>query len=276
MDVSEIDAIGRTAFEVAALRAAEHRRPDRLFADPCAQLFLDAAGIGPDASEDRRDFVAIMGPQTAVRTRFLDEALLAAAASGCEQVVLVASGMDSRPWRLDWPAGTEVYEIDQAPVLKVKYEVAAEHSLTARCEPRPVAADLRGDWGAELRGAGFRAGRKTAWLTEGLLYAWDEAGADRLLDIITGLGGPGSVLAFDHVEASAALTAAITRISPRLAELWQSGPADPADWLRRRGWEPDLRELHTVAAGYGRQVHAAYDGARGGQAHAWLGRASRP
>lgn len=90
MDLDGIDAIGRTAFEVALLRAAEDRRPDRLAADPCARLFLEAAGI----TEQKRDFAALMGPQVAVRTRFLDDALLS---GGVRQVVLVASGMDGRP-----------------------------------------------------------------------------------------------------------------------------------------------------------------------------------
>ncbi|WP_410622657.1 SAM-dependent methyltransferase [Amycolatopsis sp. cmx-8-4] len=261
MDLDGIDAIGRTAFEVALLRAAEDRRPDRLAADPCARLFLEAAGI----TEEKPDFAALMGPQVAVRTRFLDDALVSA---GCGQVVLVASGMDGRPWRLGWPAGTEVFEVDQAPVLRFKDAAAA--ALTARCVRRPVVADLRADWAVPLREAGFRPDRPTAWLTEGLLYALDEAAADGLLATITGLSAAGSTLAFDHVETSDALRAAI---GPDLARLWRSGPVDPARWLTRHGWEPDVGELADVAAKYGRRIHPAYDPAAGGTARAWLGRA---
>ncbi|MFJ1758826.1 SAM-dependent methyltransferase [Amycolatopsis sp. NPDC088138] len=261
MDLDGIDAIGRTAFEVALLRAAEDRRPDRLFADPCARLFLEAAGI----TEEKPDFAALMGPQVAVRTRFLDDALLSGEA---RQVVLVASGMDGRPWRLGWPGGTEVFEIDQAPVLRFKDAAAA--SLTARCVRRPVVADLREDWAVVLREAGFRPDRPTAWLTEGLLYALDEAAAEGLLATISGLSAAGSTLAFDHVETSAALRAAI---GPDLARLWRSGPVDPARWLTRHGWEPDVTELADIAAKYGRRIHSAYDLAAGGTARAWLGRA---
>lgn len=264
MDLDGIDAIGRTAFEVALLRAAEDRRPDRLAADPCAQLFLDAAGI----TEQKRDFAALMGPQVAVRTRFLDEALLS---GGARQVVLLASGMDGRPWRLRWAAGTEVFEIDQAPVLRFKD--AAVASLTASCVRHPVVADLREDWATSLQQGGFRPDRPTSWLIEGLLYALDEAAADRLLATVTGLSAAGSTLAFDHVETSAALR---TAIGPDLARLWRSGPTEPMRWLTRHGWEPDVRDLADVAAEYGRQVHPAYDPAAGGTARAWLGRAVLP
>jgi methyltransferase (TIGR00027 family) len=275
MDISQIDAIGRTAWEVAALRAAEDRRPDRLFADPYAALFLAAAGLSAEPDAARRDFVAIMAGQTAVRTRFLDEALLAATAGRCRQVVIVASGMDSRAYRLGWPAGTEIFELDQEPVLRFKQELMATHSTPPRAALRPVHVDLREDWPPLLRQAGFRPDRPTAWLTEGLLYALDATAADRLLDAVTGLSAPGSTLAFDHVEDSPALRAALTRISPDLAGLWQSGPADPEHWLRRHGWTPDVRELAAVAATYGRAAHPAYDPASGGAAHSWLARASR-
>lgn len=269
MDDRGIDAIGRTAFETALLRALEHRRPDRLFADPCARTFLEAAGIGDEVPAHKRDFAAVLGPQVAVRTRFLDDVLLTATSGGCRQVVLVASGMDARPWRLDWPAGTEVFELDQEPVLRFKHAVAPASSAV-----RPVAADLRGDWALALREAGFDTGRPTAWLTEGLLYAWDEAGADRLLATISELSAPGSVIAFDHLESSEALRAAIDAIDPHLASLWQPGPADPARWLTRHGWKPDVSDLDDVAAAYGRKVHPAYDRAAGGTSRAWLGRAT--
>ncbi|HEY1574528.1 MAG TPA: SAM-dependent methyltransferase [Pseudonocardiaceae bacterium] len=263
----EIDAIGRTAWEVAALRAAEHERPDRLFADPYAALFLAAADMPVD--EAKRDFVAIMAGQTAVRTRFLDETLLAA---DCRQVVLVASGMDSRAYRLDWPAGTEVFELDQEPVLRFKQEVMVSHP--PRTVLHQVGVDLREDWPVTLRQAGFRPDLPTAWLTEGLLYALDEDAADHLLATVTDLSAAGSVLGFDHVENSAALRAALTRISSDLAALWQSGPTDPKQWLRRHGWTPDVHELAEVARSHGRDVHPAYDPASGG-AHSWLGRATR-
>jgi methyltransferase (TIGR00027 family) len=268
MGLTEIDMIGHTAFEVAALRAAEDRRPDRLFADPHAAAFLDAAGLPATPEPVRREFAAVMAEQVAVRTRFLDEALTAA--DGCRQVVLVASGMDSRAWRLDWAADTELFELDQPGVLRFKDGVMSD---APRCVRHAVPTDLRGDWATSLLGAGFRPERASAWLVEGLLYALDETASDRLLATITSLSAPGSSMAFDHIESSAALRAALTGMRPGLAALWQSGPTDPAAWLRRHGWRPDVCELGPLARGYGRRAHGDYDLAEGGTAHAWLGRA---
>jgi methyltransferase (TIGR00027 family) len=275
MSDSGIDAIGRTAFEVAALRAAEHRRPDRLFADPCAEMFLGAAGIDVEPEPGKDEFVAIMGVQATVRTRFLDDTLLTQVSGERRQVVLLASGMDSRAYRLDWPAGTEVFEVDQELVLRFKQQVLQEHSVSPRAVVHPVAADLRADWPARLRQAGYRPDRPAAWLAEGLLYALDESAAEGLLGAVTELSAAGSTLAFDHVQHSAALREALTTISPELARLWQSGPKDPGEWLRRHGWQPEIHELATIARAHNRSAHPAYDPATGDAAHAWLVRATR-
>jgi methyltransferase (TIGR00027 family) len=272
MRLAEIDMIGRTAFEVAALRAAEDRRPDRLFTDPLAAMLLDAAGIS--TAPGKHDFEAIMGAQVAVRTRFLDEALTTATAAGCRQVVLVASGMDTRAWRLDWPQGTELFELDQPAVLRFKDQAMATRE--PRCVRNAVSVDLRADWTDTLARNGFQPERQAVWLIEGLLYALDENAADLLLTAITAASAPGSRLAFDHIENSPPLRAALTRMSPDLVDLWQPGPADPAAWLHRHGWLPDLRAFAPLARQYGRRAHPAYDPAEGGTAHAWLGRAQLP
>jgi methyltransferase (TIGR00027 family) len=274
MGLAEIDMIGRTAFEVAALRAAEDHRADRLFADPYAAVFLEEAGYPATPQRAKQDFVAIMREQVAVRTRFLDEALTAATAEGYRQVVLVASGMDSRAWRLDWPEGTELYELDQPEVLRFKADVMTAES--PRCVTRAVSVDLREDWTTELVRAGFQPDRPTVWLVEGLLYSLDETAADRLLAMITSVSAQGSRLAFDHIENSPALVAALTRMNPDLAPLWQTGPSDPAAWLRRHGWQPDLHDVASLAREHGRRLHPDYDPAEGGTAHAWLGRALLP
>lgn len=271
MRLAEIDMIGRTAFEVAALRAAEDRRPDRLFADPYAAPLLHAAGFPATPPSAKRVFATIMADQVAVRTAFLDEALTAATGEGCRQVVLLASGMDTRGWRLDWPLGTELFEVDQPAVLRFKDEVMVGHQPC--CVRHPVPADLRTDWTGELVRAGFRPDRPAVWLIEGLLYALDENASDRLLAAITAVSAPESRLAFDHIENSPALHSALTTMHPDLAVLWQSGPPDPAAWLRKHGWLPDLRAFGPLAREYARRAHPAYDAEEGGTAHAWLGRA---
>jgi methyltransferase (TIGR00027 family) len=187
----------------------------------------------------------------------------------------MAAGLDSRAYRIAWPADIELFEVDQPAVLRFKQRVLAVHSATARSSVRAVEADLRKDWPAALMEAGFSHGRRTAWLVEGLLYAMDETDAGRLLTDIGDISVHGSVIGFDHVEDSDALRQALTMISPELATLWKSGPGDPDRWLRRHGWKPNVRELAAVAHTYGRQVHPAYDPERSDAAHSWLVTAAR-
>ncbi|MEV5204115.1 SAM-dependent methyltransferase [Streptomyces sp. NPDC053720] len=274
-DVSGIDAIGRTAIVVAALRAAEHRSPDGLFTDPYAEYFLHAAGDVLGSPERSEDFVALMRTQAVVRTRFFDDQLLSATGTGCRQVVLVAAGMDSRPWRLQWPKGTVVFDVDQGPVLGFKDAVMAQHGGPDHVGRCAVTADLREDWASVLTARGFRDDVATAWLVEGLLYSLDELAADRLLTTLSALTAPGSTLAFDHFEVGPSLRAATDRISPDLSRLWASGPTDPATWLTRHGWQPDVRELVDVAAVYGRTPHPAYDAGPRAEGHSWLATAAR-
>ncbi|HEY2222839.1 SAM-dependent methyltransferase [Actinomycetospora sp.] len=273
MTRADIDAIGATSLMTAQLRAWEDERPDRIAEDPWAAVFVATAGRGlPPRAED---FVAHMREQVAVRTRVLDDAVLAAARAGADQVVVVAAGMDSRAFRLDWPAGTTVYEVDQAGVLAVKDAVLAEHGAVARCTRRAVGADLRGDWTAALRAAGFDPSRPTTWLAEGLLYSLDEAAAEALLGTITAAGGPGSTLAFDHIEAAPDFVRALEKIGPDLAALWRSGPRDPDAWLRRHDWTPRVSELAEHASRFGRPVHPSVDPTHPGAAHSWLVTAER-
>jgi methyltransferase (TIGR00027 family) len=265
-----LDAIGTTSLFVAALRARETLRADRLAEDPYAARFLSAAGVsGVSAPGDVTAFVEIMADQVAVRTRFLDDALLAATAGGCRQVVLVAAGMDSRAYRLPWPAGVAVFELDQPAVLAFKDEVLAAD--TPRCSRHPVGVDLREDWSASLLDAGFRVDQPTAWLTEGLLYALTSSAATGLLARIGALSARGSMIAFDHLQMCAVMRQALLDADPVLVDLWRGGPDDPDAWLRQAHWRPQVHELADLGH---RRVHPAYDPAAGG-AHSWLVTASR-
>ncbi|MFI0976166.1 SAM-dependent methyltransferase [Streptomyces sp. NPDC021093] len=270
-----LSGIGATSLGVAALRAKENGRADRLFADPYAERFLTAAGVTPAQwsaeSSTGAGFVALMAEQVAVRTRYLDESLLAAAAEPCGQVVLLASGMDSRPYRLDWPAGTRLFELDFADVLDFKRHALAGSGAVPRCAHVDVATDLREDWPGALLRAGFRPDAPTVWLLEGLLYALPQQAADLLLERVTELSAPGSELAGDHAEDSEALRAARGAISPELVELWQGGPTgDLGTWLGSRGWAAAVHDFRTVAESYGRPTPSAFDPAIEGTGRGWL------
>ncbi|SPL88180.1 O-Methyltransferase involved in polyketide biosynthesis [[Actinomadura] parvosata subsp. kistnae] len=272
---SSLAGIAETSIGVAAIRAMEDSRADRLFHDPYAERFVQAAGgdgYWDTAPTAWAGFVALMGEEVAVRTRYFDEELLRAAADGCEQVVLLAAGMDARAYRLSWPEYTRVFEIDVAEVLAFKSAVLKD--AEPACERVEVSTDLRLDWPLALREAGFVPGVPTAWLIEGILYALTPEAADGLLARVTSLSAPGSVVAFEHVPDSPALRAARQAISAEMANIWLGGPeGEPGLWLRRHGWTPQVRDISEVAATYGRPVPAAFDPSREGSGPGWLGTA---
>ncbi len=266
--------IGATSLGVAVLRARESSRTNRLFNDAYAQAFVDRADPGGSMWKSRPngpDFLHLMAGQVSVRTRYFDDALLQAATAGIDQVVLLACGMDSRAFRLGWPTGTTVYEVDQPEVLAFKSTVLQEMHARPHCERIEVAVDLRSDWPARLRNAGFDPGKPTSWLAEGILYALDPAAADLLLARITACSTPGSTLACDHAEDSALLRTARAAISPELVSMWQGGPSgDLGAWLRDGGWNADIVEVAQVAAEYSRPAPSAFDPNTDGAGRAWL------
>ncbi|MTE22438.1 SAM-dependent methyltransferase [Streptomyces sp. TRM43335] len=260
---------------MAALRAKENDRPDRLFEDPYAGRFLAAAGVDPAkwsvGPATGTGFLELVADQVAVRTRFLDESLLDAAGGPCGQVVLLASGMDARPYRLDWPIGTRVFELDFADVLGFKRHALVGSGAVPRCEHVEVAADLREDWPQALREAGFQPDVPTAWLVEGILYGLPQEAADLLLERVTELSAPGSELAGDHIEDSDVLRAARGAISPELVELWRGGPTGDLDtWLEGHGWEATVHDIRVVVGTFGRPTPPAFDPTIEGTGRGWL------
>jgi methyltransferase (TIGR00027 family) len=203
-------SVGSTAVMVAAARAVETERPDALIRDPYARLLVSNAGAGvlweamldPEIAakvealdEDSAAHLHHMRGYQAVRTHFFDTYFNDAVAAGIRQIVILASGLDSRAYRLDWPAGTTVYELDQPEVLAYKSTTLADNGVTPSADRREVAIDLRQDWPAALRAAGFDPTQPAAWSAEGLLGYLPPEAQDRLLDTITSLSAPGSRVA---------------------------------------------------------------------------------
>ena len=252
---------------MARIRARETLRPDRLFADPYAQAFVDAApGMFPPRAaspvatpaQDARARVGRSLYQRAViRTRFYDEFLIAAAGEGCHQVVLLAAGLDTRAFRLDWGEQTRLFELDLPDVLAFKDRVLAQAGATARCTRTVVPADLRADWPAELVRAGYAPGAATAWLIEGLMFYLTPAEAGNLLAAVTGLSAAGGQLSFEHSPAGASALVSRAQTMPAIheyAELWKGGLGqDAPGWLAAHGWLARLHSLAAVARSYGRE-----------------------
>jgi methyltransferase (TIGR00027 family) len=238
--------VGATALRVAAVRARENLREGRLFADPYAAAFAEPA----PPFEGRPGLGAALALHVVLRTRFYDEYLLAA---GCRQVVLLAAGLDARAYRLPWPPGTALFEVDLPEVLAVKDRVLAEARPT--CDRTAVAADLRGDWAGALLAAGFAPGEPTAWLAEGLLVYLDAEAADRLFTGIDALSAPGGAVACEGGRAPDPSGAGPTLQD--VTTLWRGGLAgSPEEWLAGHGWRAGTRSLGAVAAAYGRPTDA--------------------
>jgi methyltransferase (TIGR00027 family) len=210
-------SVGTTAVMVAAARAAETAEPDPLIRDPYAKLLVSEAGTGvwenmldgsliAKVEEFDPEAAAIfrhMRSYQAVRTHFFDAHFAEAVAAGIRQVVILASGLDSRAYRLDWPAGTKVYEIDQPKVLAYKSATLAANGATPSADRHEVPIDLRQDWPAALVAEGFDPKAPTAWLAEGLLMYLPADAQDRLFTQISELSAPGSRIAVETAASHA-------------------------------------------------------------------------
>ena len=252
-------SVGATATMVAAARAAATRKG--VISDPFAaplvqavglELFTKVAAGDMDLSDVGADaWFRRMTDVFAARTKYYDDYFTSASAAGIRQVVIVASGLDSRAYRLAWPTGTTVYEIDQPEVIEFKTTTLAKLGAAPTADRRTVAVDLRQDWPTALQSAGFDATEPTAWNAEGLMIGFLPADAqDRLLDNITALSASGSRFAGDYgsmtdqsEEARDQMGAIADRwrehgVDIDVANLTYTGDHhDAADYLQERGWE---------------------------------------
>ncbi|ORW33703.1 SAM-dependent methyltransferase [Mycobacterium paraense] len=265
-------SVGATATMVAAGRARATR--DALIDDPFAEPLVRAVGVdfmtrwaaGELSSADVDVPGAPWGMQRmtdmmAARTRYIDAFFAAAGEAGIRQVVILASGLDARAYRLPWPAGTTVFEVDQPEVIAFKQATIAELGATPTADLRAVPIDLRHDWPAALRQAGFDTGRPAAWAAEGLLGFLPAEAQDRLLDQVTELSADGSRLVaevFWNTGVSGdALNAASGKwrengLDIALGDLGFPGERnDVATYLADRGWRPARTPLNQLLADTG-------------------------
>jgi methyltransferase (TIGR00027 family) len=238
-------SVGATATMVAAARAMATSAERPLIHDPFAEPLVRAVGIevltrlatGDLAPGDLGGDAAVrmdrMADSMAVRTAFFDEFFLDATAAGVTQAVILASGLDSRAYRLRWPAGTVVFEIDQPDVIEFKTRTLADLGAEPTAVRRTVGIDLRDDWPAALREAGFDPARPTAWAAEGLLPYLPADAQDGLLDTVTALSAPGSRIATE----SSPMT------DPAHEEQVRERMQSVGERWREHGFDLDLTEL---------------------------------
>lgn len=241
--------VGVTATMVALWRALASRQPGALLDDPFAEPLVRAVGLEPFVRFLNGEIAIdnIMKERIAARTRFFDDFFVAAGAD-IRQSVIVAAGLDTRAYRLPWPAGMVVYEIDRPQVLDFKSKTLATFGVVPRADRRAVGVDLREDWQAALRSADFDPSQPTAWCVEGLLVYLPPGAQDRLFDTITALSAPGSRLATEHMPAPDSF---FDHRAPCLTEHWRRLGIDlnfselvyrgerssVVDYLASRGWQ---------------------------------------
>jgi methyltransferase (TIGR00027 family) len=264
-----VTSVGYTALLVAGWRALHAASSDPLVRDEYARHFIAASAdpyltaqlADPGTSEGATAFPRLYG----VQTRFFDEFFMSTADGGLRQAVIVGAGLDSRAYRLAWPGGTTVFEIDRPKVLEFKRRVLAEHGAEPTARRIDVAVDLRNDWSIPLRAAGFDPQQPSAWSVEGLLPYLTAAAQDTLFTRIDQLSAPGSRLAIGAL-GSGLDRARLSALETTYPGLNKSGDFDfstltydeetktePAQWLAEHGWTVDpVRTNPELQAGYGR------------------------
>jgi methyltransferase (TIGR00027 family) len=271
-------SVGATATMVAAARALASREPNAIINDPFAAPLVRAVGLDfftrlvdgdiqlqvasetPDGGE--RD-LQLETDSIAVRTRFFDEFFLDAANDGVRQSVILAAGLDARPYRLSWPSASVVYEVDQPEVVEFKSVTMSALGAAPAADRRTVSIDLREDWPAALRRSGFDDTKPTAWSAEGLLMYLPPEAQDRLFDHITALSAPGSKLATEyHPDSGTTMSERAQEFNQRWVKLgcdinlsglfFDGERSNVVDYLSERGWQVTSRPRRELFTDYGR------------------------
>jgi methyltransferase (TIGR00027 family) len=262
-------SVGATATAVAARRAMASKGPNPLIDDPYAEPLVNAVGVEAfirmmngdiELSDDDPAFTPQrLSEGMAVRTRFFDALFLDAAAAGVRQAVILASGLDTRAYRLAWPDGSVVYEVDQPQVIEFKTGTLAGLGAAPRAEHRTVAVDLRDDWPEALRAKGFDTSQPTTWSAEGLLAYLPPEAQDRLFDSITALSAPGSRIGTGYVPD---IKDRLARRGREVGERWRrmglnlnwadliydGRRNDVVTYLNDRGWQAHSRSTPEMYA----------------------------
>ncbi len=269
-------SVGSTALFVATARALEAQKPDPLAVDPFAAVFCRAVGGSaaevldgnmPDHQLKTPDFGEHFVNFQGARTRYFDDYFRQAAEAGVRQIVLLAAGLDSRAYRMSWPDGTTIFELDQPQVLDFKRRVLTEQDATPNAERREVAVDLREDWPQALRDSGFDETQPSAWIAEGLLIYLPAAAQEQLFSGIDALASSGSRIAVEDGEPmpAEAFKAAVEAERAAQAEgderlffqlVYNERHAPAQQWLDEHGWTAIATPLADYLREVGRPVPA--------------------
>ena len=234
----ELTGVAQTARWTAASRARESRRPDRLFDDPLAAVLAGDEGASLLTHFHTAHAADTGNPFLPIRTRWFDDFLAETVKPG-SQVVSLGAGLDTRAYRLDWPDGVTLFEVDHPALLSYKHKTLGPTGATRRCETHEVPVDLAGNWAASLRSAGFRPGARTVWFGEGLLFYLPEQLARNVVTTAARLSGPASRLAVDLIGTGIFRFRYMREFLRRLEAAnspWVFGTDDPSGFIESCGW----------------------------------------
>lgn len=232
------DAVAKTSLLTAAIRAEETNRSEnegRLFTDPFAEALAGSEGFSI-----LEQVSAELGEQPGIvlRTRYFDDQVMQGLAQGIRQIVLLAAGMDTRAYRLSFPDGTQVFELDRPEVLSYKQEKLGD--ALSQCIRHTVGVDLREEWQSKLVQAGMNPSERTLWLVEGLLVYLDEASVLTLFEKVDSLSVSNSILLFDVLGRSlldAPFMAKQLHFLEKLGAPWRFGVDEPEKFMEQFGWK---------------------------------------
>jgi methyltransferase (TIGR00027 family) len=265
-------SVGATATAVAARRAMASKGPNPLIDDPFAEPLVNAVGVEAfikmmngdiELTDDDPAFTSQrLAEGMAVRTRFFDNFFTDASKAGVRQAIILAAGLDTRAYRLPWPSGTVVYEIDQPQVIEFKTRTLADLGAAPTADRKAVAVDLREDWVGALSNIGFSTERPTAWIAEGLLGYLPPDAQDRLFDTITTLSFSGSRIGTGYVPD---MRDRIAKRGNEISERWRrlglnvnwadlvydGERNDAAEYLAALGWQTTVHTTPELYAANG-------------------------
>jgi methyltransferase (TIGR00027 family) len=235
--------VSDTARWVAVYRAQESARPDALFKDPYADKLAGERGRAIAAHVPRQ---ARSGWPMVVRTKLMDDLIAASVADGCDRVLNLAAGFDTRPYRMTLPESLEWVEADLGPMIDEKEKLLEGEK--PRCRLRRERLDL----GDPMARDGFlvretSAANKVLVLTEGLLGYLDD-------DAVRTLGR-------DFVSRSGVRWWVLDVTSPAIRQMLRKGmgvhldnapmrfaPADGVAFFESLGWKAiDIRSIYREA-----------------------------
>src|SRR5262245_58896552 len=240
-------SVVQSARWAAAQRARGSERVDRLSVDPWASALAGQEGlVALQLSEKYNPRHQDTANYIAIRTRFFDDTAQNGAADGIRQVVVPAAGMDTRAYRLSWPDGTTVFEVDHAELLSTKEEILQREGGAPKCKRITIAADLtQADWARLLVDSGFKTSERSVWLIEGLFYYLEEKAVHHVLNEVSHLASPASVLVTDLVSRSMLTNPWMPQALQAMEEQgmgWRFVTDDPAGLFAAHGWDAATRQ----------------------------------